>query len=521
MVKPRGNNHIDIENGSFSNGNPYTPSAHDRNNTYNYTSDVNFSASLVELKDSSNIKHIESTYTPSVSEPNFTQANINNYKAEKIYITNVVHNVIPGLTEENNNKTDADGNPLIIGELIIEHSTTSASDNGSKLYSCFFLTKNNTGDVNNIDTLIAMVDADKNGTFETINIGRDIPTQTQSIFYTSKGNKVVVFFAPIAISDDSFNIVKDLNYDMSQQFLATNINIKNEPSLQDRTKTYIYTNTNANANVKSASMTMGAVAMGDVAENDESYLECTPTGEGPDTIATYHVPINSEYTKDATRIKSQQTLMNMITFAIIIGCVYLVVPPAYFQLVYVTLLKKSNFGGKQFQTGEGIRNFDWTLMTIYFGILIGVFALLIPDANANANVSPDISTYRDQLPLYGICFFLLSFFAINNAKKNNGEFTRIFDYDGNGDIHNPLRNSIFPLSPFDKNGEGGVKYNGFIPFLVGTLFYGIIHKDLLAFLIMLIVGLVLFAYYYEDYYMAGSVFLLCYGLFGYAHYVYT
>lgn len=506
MVKPRGNNHIDIENGSFSNGKSYTPNAHDRNNTYNYTSDVTFSASLVELKDSSNIKHIESTYTPSVSEPNFTQANINNYKAEKIYITNVVHNVIPGLTEENNNKTDADGNPFIIGELIIEHSTTSASDNGSKLYSCFFLTKNTTGDVNNIDTLIAMVDTNKNGTVEQLNIGNDIPTQTQSIFYTSKGNKVVVFFAPIAISNDSFNIVKDLNYDMSQQFLATNVNIQNEPSLQDKTKTYIYTNTN-----------VSTASMGAVTENDESYLECTPTGEGPETIATYHVPINSEYTKDASRMESQQTLMNMITFSIIIGFVYVVVPPAYFQLVYVTLLKKESFDTNSNEAGEGIRNFDWTLGIFYVLLLgVAVWATLSTEVD-----SPGTKTYMDQIPLYGICFFLLSFFAINNSKINNGEFTRIFNYDANKYIQNALRKTILPLSANAKDTDN-YNYKGFIPFFAGALFYFTRHRSLMGWLVVVACALFIPAGLKKiGLGMAFSLFLLIYSLSAYGHYVYT
>ena len=509
MVKAKGNNHIDIESGSFSNGKLYSPAANERNVTYQYTSDVTFYANQVVLKDSNNIKHIESIYVPPADVPNFTQANTNNYKAEKIYITNVVHNVIPGLTEENNNKMDADGKPYIIGELIIEHSTTSTSDNGSKLYSCFFLTKNNTGDVNNIDSLIAMVDKNKKDINESLNIGKNIPTQTESIYYNSKGNKVVVFFAPIPISNDSFNIVKDLNYDMSQQFLATNVNIQNEPSLQDKTKTYIYTNNNKR------SLNQNIVAMGSVTENDESYLECTPTGEGPETIATYHVPINSEYTKDASRMESQQTLMNMITFSIIIGFVYVVVPPAYFQLVYVTLLKKESFGTNSNEAGEGIRNFDWTL-GIFYVLLLGVTLWVTQSTEVD---SPGNKTYMDQIPLYGICFFLLSFFAINNSKKNNGEFTRIFDYDGNKDIARDLRNKILPLSWIEKKNKN---YKGFIPFFLATLFYFTGHRSLMGWLVVVACALFIPAGLKKiGLGMAFSLFLLIYSLSAYGHYVYT
>ena len=513
MVKAKGNNHIDIESGSFSNGKQYSPAANERNVTYQYTSDVTFYANQVVLKDSNNIKHIESIYVPPADVPNFTQANTNNYKAEKIYITNVVHNVIPGLTEENNSKMDTDGNPFIIGELIIEHSTTSASDNGSKLYSCFFLTKNNTGDVNNIDSLIAMVDKNKKDINESLNIGKNIPTQTESINYNSKGNKVVVFFAPIPISNDSFNIVKDLNYDMSQQFLATNVNIQNEPSLQDKTKTFIYTNTNVRAS------SMGVVAMGAVTENDESYLECTPTGEGPDTIATYHVPINSEYTKDASRMESQQTLMNMITFSIIIGFVYVVVPPAYFQLVYVTLLKKSGFGAHSDAAGDGIRNFDWTLGIYY--ILLLVFAVGLTQSTEGTLRGPGTKTYMDQIPLYGICFFLLSFFAINNSKKNNGEFTRIFDYDKTGPVYDALRANMLPLSA-SANEEKN--YTGFIPFFFGTLLYVISpkNKSLIGWLFFVALTLFIPAGLSKmGWDMAGLLFVLICCLSGYGHYVYT
>ncbi len=487
MVNTNGNNHIDIENGSFLDGASYNPTDTMRNLTYNYTSSVTFYSSQVEFKnDSDSKKYIQSTYANATNDPNFTYANTNNFKAEKIYITNVVHNVIPGLTEHNNNKQDSDGNPYIIGELIIEHSPTTGAGNGAKLYSCFFLTKNTTGDVNDIDSLISMYD--KQGTNESINIGKKIPKQTQSISYNSKGNQVVIFFNPISISNDSFQIVKDLNYDMSDKFLGTNENIKNETSLfGEKTKTYTYTDT-ASAGI----VTMGASSA--AAENDESYLECTPTGESADTIGAYTVPINSEYTNNATNVESQQTIMHFVAFTIIIFSVHTIVPTLYLMLVYKKFAE--SFEEKE-KRGESIRNFDWTLTLFYiFFILFGIFGL-------------PSNSYTEQLPLYGIGFLLLSVMAIQTSKLNNGEFTRIFDYDGNDDIYKHLKHNPLPLNPIV-----------FISFFVETFFYPCINNIALA---MILIAFVLFLVLkllniIQSWEIAAFSFLLSYGAIGLAHY---
>ena len=78
MVNTNGNNHIDIENGSFLEGASYNPTDTMRNLTYNYTSSVTFYSSQVEFKnDSDSKKYIQSTYANATNDPNFTYATTN------------------------------------------------------------------------------------------------------------------------------------------------------------------------------------------------------------------------------------------------------------------------------------------------------------------------------------------------------------------------------------------------------------------------------------------------------------
>lgn len=62
---------------------------------------------------------------------------------------------------------------------------------------------------------------------------------------------------------------------------------------------------------------------------DNIYIDCSPTGESKETIATYNVPINSEYTENASKLQFANTTMQSVFFVIMLSIAYLVVPQAF------------------------------------------------------------------------------------------------------------------------------------------------------------------------------------------------
>jgi hypothetical protein len=62
---------------------------------------------------------------------------------------------------------------------------------------------------------------------------------------------------------------------------------------------------------------------------DNIYIDCSPTGESKETIATYNVPINSEYTENASKLQFANTTMQSVYFVLMLSVAYLVVPQAF------------------------------------------------------------------------------------------------------------------------------------------------------------------------------------------------
>lgn len=62
---------------------------------------------------------------------------------------------------------------------------------------------------------------------------------------------------------------------------------------------------------------------------DDIYIDCSPTGESAENIATYNVPINSEYTKDAKKLDLMRTLLNLCVALIFLIIAYFTLPRMY------------------------------------------------------------------------------------------------------------------------------------------------------------------------------------------------
>ena len=427
MGKNKGNNHFDIVGGSKANGKSYTPPSNTTAMFFDYPNTTFSGAEVNKMNmndgDDKNKKHIVAQYSNPSTTPNFVMSNTNNYKATKIYITKLIHNVIPGLTEESN-ALEKDGKPVIIGELIIEHE--SLSGGSQKLYSCFFLKEDTTGAVNNIDALIDMSKDSEQGSSNELHIGKNLPqnndnTKSSAVSYNSNNNKVVINFVPASINTDSVNIVKELTYDMSDHFLGTSEDlIKDKTGITDNYIVHGMTSV-INANNVDPTSNENNNNIPSMGPNSDYYLDCNPAGESKDTIATYNIPINSEYTKGATMTQASQTFMNFIVFGVIIGAAYAIVPQAYFLIVYETFIKKAYAGveSNSKAKADAVRLFDISLI-----IILVAFLFIIMFAFEDYGVMGFI---------YGIFFTGLSCISVINSKMKDGNFINVVNYK-HGDL---------------------------------------------------------------------------------------
>jgi len=419
-----GNNHFDIAGGSKTNGRSYTPPANTTAMFFDYPNTAFSGAEINKMNmnqgDDNSKKHIVAQYNNPSATPNFIMSNTNNYKATKIYITKLIHNVIPGLTEESN-ALEENGKPVVIGELIVEHEPLSSGS--QKLYSCFFLKEDTSGAVNNIDALISMSNDTEQGTSNELHIGRNLPqnndnTRSSAVSYNSNNNKVVINFLPASINTESVNIVKDLTYDMSDHFLGTAEALtKDKTGITDN---YIVHGMTSVVNSTSVDPTSSSNNMPSMGPNSDYYLDCNPAGESKETIATYNIPINSEYTKGATMTQASQTIMNFIIFGVIIVAAYAIVPQVYFLIVFENFIKKT-YNGKPTDTAtaDGVRLFDWSILVILASFLIMVLF--------------SSEDYGVMGLIYGIFFTGLSCISVINSKMSDGNFINVVNYK-HGDL---------------------------------------------------------------------------------------
>lgn len=417
-----GNNHFDIAGGSKTNGQSYTPPANSTAMFFDYPNTTFSGAEINKMNmnddDDSNKKHIVAQYNNPSSTPNFIMSNTNNYKATKIYITKLIHNVIPGLTEESN-ALEENGKPVVIGELVVEHEPLSGVS--QKLYSCFFLKEDTTGAVNNIDALISMSSDSEQGNSNELHIGKNLPqnndnTKSSAVSYNSNNNKVVINFLPASINTDSVNIVKDLTYDMSDHFLGTSEDLtKDKTGITDNYIVHGMTSV-VNANNVDPTSSENSNNIPSMGPNSDYYLDCNPAGESKDTIATYNIPINSEYTKGATMTQASQTFMNFIVFGVIIGAAYAVIPQIYFLIVYETFIKNAYAGEASNATrkADAVRLFDISLI-----IILVAFLFIIMWA---------FEEYGVMAFIYGIFFTGLSCISVINSKMKDGSFINVLNY---------------------------------------------------------------------------------------------
>ena len=261
---------------------------------YNYYN-TTIGSSDVEVINSSGSNHYIINVSYPVNTPNVLYPDsLGTYNANKIYLSKLLHNNIKQIPTTNT-----------VGELIIEHNALTGS---GKLYLCILLnySSNIVSDKNSVDDLINLATSDNNR--KQITLNTSILNQPNAIVYTDGGNKVVVFVSPTYISRDSYNEIKKLS------------------------------GASLFSNYSSGYKILPPISIS-MAGKDEIYIDCSPTGASAEEIATYNVPINSEYTQDAGKLDFMKTTIQLFLVFLLIVLTYFSVP-FFYKTIVVDNIKK-------------------------------------------------------------------------------------------------------------------------------------------------------------------------------------
>jgi hypothetical protein len=328
---------------------------------YNYYN-TTIGSSDVEINKSGDLKYYTVNISYPLNTPNALYPDsLGTYNANKIYLSGVIHNNIKQIPTTN-----------AVGELIIEHNALTGT---GKLYVCILLnySSNILSDKNSADDLIYVVTSDDKR--KQVLLNSSIPTQQNAVVYTENGNKIIVFVSPIYISSNSNNNIKKLS--TVQLF-----------------------------NTYSATYTVLPQNNISMAGNDDIYIDCSPTGASAEEIATYNVPINSEYTQDAGKLDFMKTTINLSLIFILILITYFSVPFLY-KISIIDIIDKLIDGNKL------LRNIAVDIILCFIAFII--FISLISNAAKTDNFENMLTA------VYFIIFCLLSI-AIITYNKTTGYF---------------------------------------------------------------------------------------------------
>ena len=190
---------------------------------------------------------------------------------------------------------DTQEDATIIGELVVELNSL----NNEKAFACFLL-KSKTVDatkkyVNSVSQIIALAGSTTK-TSDIIELNIDIPNQDNCILYKSNAEQMFIFTVPIMVDSAIFNDK------ITEKVVPFGTSLK--------TNEYkVVTTINENS-------------------SDEIYIDCQPTGESPESIASY-VPVNSKNTDDIAESEYMTAASHFFTFSIGLALCYFVVPVVY------------------------------------------------------------------------------------------------------------------------------------------------------------------------------------------------
>jgi len=330
----------------------------------------------------SSINYFKVPFYNGTPNPNFyyTSGGVtNNYVTKNIYIFGLLHNNITGITDKN---------PNIIGEVVIELSSTSAGS----AYLCLLLEKPPpygappSGD---IDSILALPKS--NNYTLNVSLNNSITSQENAIVYKNNGATVFVFTDTIVIDSDSANKIFGSSgvggFDITTTLFSAN-----------STTDYVIIPTK-NISIK---------------QDEQIYIDCNPTGESDATMNTYNVPINSELMNEKQQLDYMKQTVDFAIFSLIVVICYFLVPSFYKFIVIDKIFRIhpnviTNGGANSILTR--IRSAD---------ILIGAFFIITAYVLFQTGISTNNATMY-HFTLYILVFYGLSLSLIG-LNKTRDEF---------------------------------------------------------------------------------------------------
>jgi len=286
------------------------------------------------------------------------------YLLENVYFFGLLHSSVPGSQN-------------FVGEIVLEHK--NISDSNKKLYSCFFVEKEDTHTDNMIDKLRDSIE--NNATIPSDPLNSVIPNAVNGSKYyyyydtINQANLVFMFLNPIKVSKATANWFSQRSTDSTLLFAVEN----------------------------------------------EIYIDCNPAGVSNETITTYNLPINSELMDSKQQMDFMKTSVNFFIFIIGTLLAYFGMPLLYKKVVIDSIEKLKNNEPNNLPISGAltrIRSMDIFISLIVF---IGIIMCFVTGFT------------KDDFNSLSTGLFLLVVFALSVAiiqsKKSNGDFdTEIIKY---------------------------------------------------------------------------------------------
>jgi hypothetical protein len=291
-----------------------------------------------------------------------------NFGTTNIYIYGLLHKNIKDVTANN-----AD----IIGELVLEHVTATAT-----AYVCYLIKKSadSTRPTNDVDNIYFLL-SDPNSVSANIVLNNLIPEQDNCIIYKSDSDPrkpVFIFTTPIQVNASTAAEIKG----------------------------YVSTTTLFNINAPTH-YTIIPKANIIKQKDEEIYIDCNPTGVSDQEIQSYNVPINSEYSNEKNQIDFMKTTLNFFTFIVGLVFCYFAVPKLYKAIIVdKTILFHEKSSTTVPNIWVRIRSADLWLSLITTCVFLSL--LIIGFQNSNY-------TYITSA-LFICVFYGLSFSILQNSK---------------------------------------------------------------------------------------------------------
>uniref|UniRef100_A0A6C0I4K9 Uncharacterized protein n=1 Tax=viral metagenome TaxID=1070528 RepID=A0A6C0I4K9_9ZZZZ len=362
---------------------------------YNFLPNEVIKSDIVVKDSFLNVSFPNNNTTPNIST---TMPTIpNTWQTTSLSIYNLIHDNIKSLTDQKGSG--------IVGELVIKLKPTTSSGTA---YVCFLLKKSpdKNRPSNDVDNIMFLYNNATSVT-GTITLNHTIVKQNACIYYKDVlSNHVFVFTTPILINAQS------------AAFIAEGIDSKDAPFSPKTPPNKAY------------SIITSITQL----EEDQIYISCNPTGESDETLDTYNVPINSEYTDSKQQIDYMKMTVNFFIFALGLLFCYFFVPTIYKICIIDQIIRFHH----AYAEGDAVPTLLVRLRTVdlYISFIVCVAVLTLAIVGFKES-----DYYLVTSGLFLAFFYGLSYVLVQHNKMSPDWRKPVKEYDDEL-IYDPKRNYV-------------------------------------------------------------------------------